>query len=77
VSEAFVAACPPVVVLVGGLEVDAAMGNRCDFFWYVRDRKVVSSDRSGLKVAVVFCRIDALRNEVLFLGGIEEVFILP
>jgi len=59
------------------LEVDAASGNHCDFFWYGRDRKIVCSDRSVLKVAVVFCRIDAMRDKVLFLGGIEGVFVLP
>jgi len=77
VTEAFIAACALVVVVVRVLEVDAAAGNHCDFFWYGRDRKVVGSDRSVLKVAVVFCRIDALRIEVLFLGGIEGVFMLP
>jgi len=67
VIEAFVAACALVVVAVRLLEVDASAGNHCDFFWYGRDRKVVGS----------FCRIDALRDEVLFLGGIEGVFMLP
>ena len=77
VTEAFVTACALVVVAVRLLEVDAASGNHCDFLRYRRDRKVVGSDRSVLKVAVVFCRIDALRDEVLFLGGIEGVFMLP
>jgi len=77
VTEAFVAACALVVVAVHLLEVDVAAGNHCDFFWYGRDRKVVGSVRNVLKVAVVFCRIDALRDEVLFLCGIEGVFMLP
>jgi len=77
VTEALIAACAFVVVAVRVLEVDAAAGNHCDFFWYGRDRKVVGSDRIVLKVAVVFCRIDALRDEVLFLGRIEGVFMLP
>jgi len=46
VSEACVTACALVVVAVRLLEVDAATGNHCDFFWYRRDRKVVGSDRS-------------------------------
>jgi len=77
VTEGFIAACTLVVVAVLVLEVDAATGNHCDFFWYGLDRKVVGSDRSVLLVAVVFCRIDALRDKVLFLGGIEGVFMLP
>jgi len=77
VTEAFVVAWALVVVTVHVLEVDAAAGNYCDFFWYGRDRKVIGSDRSVLRVACFFCRIDALRDEVLFLGGIEGVFILP
>ena len=77
VTEAFVAACALVVVAVHVLEVDAAAGNHCDFLSYRRDTKVVGSDGSVLKVAVIFCRIDALRDEVLFLGGIEGVFMLP
>ena len=77
VTKAFVAACALVVVAVRVLEVDAAAGNHCDFFCYGRDRKVVGSDRSVLEVAVVFCRIDALWDEVLFLSGIEGVFMLP
>jgi len=66
-----------IIVTVSVLEVDAASGNHCDFFWYGRNRKVVGSDRSVLTVAVVFCRIDALRDEDLFLYGIEGVFMLP
>ena len=77
VTNAFVAACALVVVAVHVLEVDAASGNYCDFLWYKRDRKVVGSDRSALKIAVVFCRIDALWDEVLFLSGIEGVFMNP
>jgi len=77
VTEAFVTACALVVVAVHVFEVDAAAGNHCDFFLYGRYRKVVGNDRSVLEVAVVFCRIDALRDEVLFLGGIEGVFMLP
>jgi len=77
VTEAFAPACALVVVAVRVLEVDPAAGNDCDFIWYRRDRKVVGSDRSVLKVAVVFCTIDALRDEVLFLGGIEGEFMLP
>jgi len=77
VTEAFIAACALIVVAVLVFEVDAAVGNHCDFFWYGRDREVVGSDRSVWKVAVVFCRIDALRDEVLFLGGIEGVYMLP
>jgi len=77
VSEAFVTTGALVIVAVGVPEVDAAAGNHCDFFWYGRDREVVGSGRSVLKVAVVFCRIDALRDEVLLLGGIERVFMLP
>jgi len=77
VTEAFVAACALVVVADRVLEVDAAAGNHCNFFWYGRERKVVGSDGSVLKVAVVFCRIDVLLDEVLILGGIEGVFMLP
>ena len=77
VSEVFVTACALVIVAVGVVEVDAAAGNHCDFFWYGGKRKVVDSDRSVLKFAVVFCRIDALRDEVLFLSGVEGVFLLP
>jgi len=77
VTEAFVTACALVVVAVRVLEVDAALGNHYDFLRYRRDRKVVGSDRSVLKVAVIFCRIDALRDEVWFLIGIEGVFIFP
>jgi len=77
VTKAFIAACKLVVVAVGVLEVDAPAGNHCDFFWYGRDRNVVGSDRCVLKIAVVLCRIDALRDEVLFLSGIEGVFMLP
>ena len=76
VAEAFVTACAPVIVAVCVLEVDAPSGNHCDFFRYGGDRKVVGSDRSVLKVAVDFYRIDTLGNEVLFLGGIEGVFML-
>jgi len=76
VIEAFVMACIFVIVAVGVLEVDAGAGNPCDFFWYGRYRNVVDNNRGVLKVAVVFCRIDALRDEVLFLGGIERVFML-
>jgi len=77
VTKVFVAACALVVVAVRVFEVDAASGNHCDFLSYRRDRKVVGSDSSVLKVAVVLCRIDALRDEILFLSGIEGVFILP
>jgi len=77
VTEPFVTACTLVVVAVRVLVVDAAAGNHCDFFWYGRDRKVVGSDRSVLKVAVVFSRIDAMRDIVLFLAGMEGVFVLP
>jgi len=69
VSEGFVTACALIVVAVLVLEVDAAVGNHCNFFWYGRDRKVVGRDGSVLKVALVFCRIDALSDEVLLLGG--------
>jgi len=71
------AACALVVVAVHVLKVDTAAGKHCDFFWYGSERKVVGSDRSVLKVAVVFSRIDALRDNVLFLSRIEGVFILP
>jgi len=77
VTEAFVTACALVGVAVRVFEVDAATGNHCDFLWYRRDSKVVGSDKSVLKGAVVFCRVDALRDEVLFLGGSEGVFMLP
>jgi len=76
VTKDFITACALVVVAVRVLEVDTASGNHCDFFWYGRDRKVVGSDRSVWKVAVVFCTIDAWRDEVLFLGGIGGVFML-
>jgi len=77
VTEVLVAACALGVVAVRVLEVDAAAGNHWDFFQYGRDRKVVGSDRSVLKVVVVFCRIDALRDEVSLFGGMEGVFMLP
>jgi len=77
VSEAFVTPCVLLIVAVGVLEVDAATGNHCDFFWYGRDRQVFDSDRSAWKVAVVFCGIDALREELLFPGRVEGVFMLP
>jgi len=77
VIKSFIEACALVVVAVHVLEVDAAVGNHSDFFWYRRDRKVVGSDRSVLNIAVVFCRIDALRDEVLFFSAIEGVFMLP
>ena len=77
VTEAFITARAFVVVALGVLEVDAAVGNHFDFFCDGRDRKLVGSDRSVLQVAIVFCRIDALRDEVLFLAGIEVVFMLP
>jgi len=48
VTEAFFTACALVVVAVGVLEVDASAANHCYFFWYGRDKKVVSSDRSVL-----------------------------
>ena len=76
VTEAFVTACAFVEVAVRVLEVDAAAGNHSEIFWYGGDRKIVGSDRSVLKVAVVFRRIDALRDEVLFLSGIDRVFML-
>jgi len=69
--------CELVVVAIHMREVDAGPGNQADFFWYGRDRKVVGSNRSVLQAAVIFCRIDALRIEVLFLGGIKAVFMLP
>jgi len=72
VTEAFVTSCTLVVVAVRVLEVDAASGKHCDFLWYGGDRNVVGNDRSVLKVAVIFCRIDALRDEVLFLVGSRE-----
>jgi len=77
VTDAFVAACALIVVAVRVLEVDAAAGNHGNFLWYGRDRKFVGSGRSDVKVAVVFCRIDALRDEALFLCGIKGVFMLP
>jgi len=77
VTEAFVMACALLKVAVHMLEVDAPAGNHCDFFWYRRDRKMVGSNRRVVEVAVVFWRIDALRDEVLFLGGIVWVFMLP
>jgi len=77
VFEAFVPACVLIVVAVRVLNIDAATGEYSEFFWNGRDRKVVGSNRSILRFGVVFCMIDALRNEVLFLGGIEGVFMLP
>jgi len=77
VTEAFVAACALLVVAVRVLEVDAGAGNNCDFNWYGRDRMVIGSGGSFLKVAVVLCRIDALKDEVFFLGGVEGVLMPP
>jgi len=77
VTQAFVTGCALVLVAVRLLEVDAASGHHCDFLCHGRARKVVGSDRGVLKAAVVFCRMDALRDEVLFLDGIEGVFMLP
>ena len=77
VTEAFITACALFVVAVRGLEVDAVAGNYRDFLWYRGDRKVVGCNGSVLWFVVIFCRIDALRNEVLFFGGILGVIMLP
>jgi len=77
VTKHFAAPCALIVVVVCRFEVDATSGNHCDIFRYGRDRKVVGCTRSLLRFGVVFCRSDALRNEVLFLSGIEGVFMLP
>jgi len=74
---AFGTACALVVVVVRMLEVDAAAGNHSDFFWNWRYRQVIGSNRSVLIFGVFFYRIDSLRNEVLFLDGVEGVFMLP
>ena len=73
VTEAFIIACALVAVIIRMLEVNVAAGNYCKFFWNRRDRYVVSDNRAILRFGIIFCRINALRNEVLFLGGIEQV----
>jgi len=65
-SEVFFTSCALVKVAVRMLEVDVSTRNDNIVFLSWGDRKLGSCNRGVVWISIVFCRINALRNEVLF-----------
>jgi len=68
VTEAFLTTSTLIIVAVHILEVNTVTRNHYEVFLNRKDREFVSSDKGNLSFGIVFCRIDTLCNEVLFLS---------